>query len=1237
MKSIFFTLFVFASLFISGLAAQPTGCYDGSEYVNFKNVGVYGGYTLQAGILERAAQTYQYLGTGTLSNIRIYGEYPGIGPIGGFTIPLRVVVYAVDANGRPSTVLSSRNIDWTSTNEFFGFKDVTMSPLTIQSNFAVAVELRSFTDQFRVDYTGDGEGLNEDLASLTGTSTGFNWSSALTNFSKNGDFRIVPYINSDLVADFNPSSNCVAVGQTISFSNFSQVEKGGMLNVINRNGYSGSNTNYLWNFGDGTTSTLANPTKSYSTAGRKTITLTVKHQKWDGSVCTDVHTHDISVGLGLTATNIVNASCHGLQNGSATATASGGATPYKYFIDGGPYVTNSQFNNLAPGSHTMVVEDALGCQSAFTFNINQPTVLAFSSTLTTSSNCGQSNGAILVVASGGTGAITYSLNTGPAQSSGSFTGLASGPYSVRAIDANGCSTKVSLVINDQGAPTIILSAATNISCNGGSDGTITLLGSGGTGLLQYSVNGVNYQSSGVFTGLSADTYTVTVKDAAGCIRGFTINLTEPPVLQIGRVLLQQPVSCFGSSDGILEVTNSIGGIGVPTYSINGINFQSGRVFSGLSQGTYTVTVRDAAGCTATTTATVTEPNPLLATATVTFLSCFESNDGSITVTVSGGNKNYQYQLSGSGIWQSSNTFYNLPAGNYTVLVRDSKDCSASVSVSIVQPTTIAASISTGAATCGGNDGTASIIASGGSGTGYTYSINQGSSFQSNGSFTNLSGGTYSVIIRDGSGCQNSYTFNINSTTGPSITNINKTDVTCYNGSDGSITATVSGGTGSIQYSIGGDYQSSSIFTNLSAGFYTVSVRDAVGCYFSDTITLRQGAPINISTVVNSNVSCYGGNNGSVTVNAAGGIGSLAYSLNGINYQSTNTFNGLSAGILYHVIVRDAGACTNFSTFSVNQPPAIITNIGETDGNCAGSNNGSIYVIAGGGTGTISYSFNGSNYSSTNTWSNLAPGSYIVSVRDANNCTVLLNSVVSEPSPLALNAVLDNVNCAGGNDGAISLNTSGGVPPYRFTWSNGSNTDDIFNLEEGSYSVLVRDANNCVYSGTYTVLAPATPLIINSVINPSTGTGNDDGSIDITVTGGTAPYSFDWSNGSVSEDLDSIVAGFYIIVVTDASGCETTEVIPVSVGSSVILTDKDNQHLLLYPNPASDFVNIELKGLNTNLIENIRLTNNLGQQIVFMNLNTDKYALNTNDLIPGFYFLQVESEGKIISKKFSVQR
>ncbi|HET6990605.1 MAG TPA: PKD domain-containing protein, partial [Bacteroidia bacterium] len=474
-------------LALTGLNAQ-TSCSDRNGYVDLKNTGGTGAYTLQTGQEEKAAQTYHYSVPGKITSVRVYGNYPGIG--GG--VPLRVSITDVDANGRPTTTLQSTNTTWWWTDNFNGYITVGFPSggVNVSGNFAVTVELRfasPWGNTFQLQYTGNGEGAGEDLASLAGTSTGNNWTSAMTAFNKDGDFYLEPRMTNYISSSFTPSTTCIATNTVMSFANTSSLTMDPMFNTIALPNYSGNTSYYDWDFGDGTpVSHVANPTHSYATAGSYIVTLTCNIDGWNND-CSVSSSKVISVGLASSATSVA-VNCFGSSSGSVTLTGSGGITPYTFSLNQSAYQSSGVFNNLPAGNYTGTVMDNNGCLSTASVTITQPAAIVIQNVSSTNSSCGSANGALLVNASGGTGALQYQLNTNPYQSSNQFNNLLSDFYQINVKDANGCVVSGTGEVNDQGAPTLQITSQTNVSCHGGNNGTIVMIGTGGSGTLQYSIN-----------------------------------------------------------------------------------------------------------------------------------------------------------------------------------------------------------------------------------------------------------------------------------------------------------------------------------------------------------------------------------------------------------------------------------------------------------------------------------------------------------------------------------------------------------------------------------------------------------------------------------------------------------------------------------------------------------------------------------------------------------------------------
>jgi hypothetical protein len=783
-----------------------------------------------------------------------------------------------------------------------------------------------------------------------------------------------------------------------------------------------------------------------------------------------------------------------------------------------------------------------------------------------------------------------------------------------------------IAVNNQNAPVLNQQSLTNSSCNAGNNGTIQVLGTGGTGVLQYSINGGStYQTNGLFSALGAGTYNIIVKDASNCKSSQSYLISEPLAIETHAV--SNKPACFGQSNGSISLTTASGGTGTLTYSLNNVNYQSGQTFQGLAAGSYIVYTKDAAGCVQQLPVTVSQPTSMALGYVVNGAQCNNSGDGTLQVNVSGGTAPYEYSI-GGGNYQPVSNFNYLNAGTYNLTVKDENGCTSTTAVTINQPSAIAASATATNSTCGNNNGSLLVIGSGGSGSGYQYSLD-GLTFNSSGSFTSLMAGNYYITVKDGSNCKTVISKTIFDANGPVIGQVSNTNIGCYNGNDGSITINgVTGGTGTLQYSINGViWTSNNIFTGLSSGVYGVYVRDVNGCIGTQTVTLTQPSPFTITNTV-VNASCHFANNGSLTVFAAGGSGTLAYSIdNGMTFQSSNTFSNLTAGA-YNIIVRDAASCTGEISALVSQPAEIFFNTGVLNVSCHDENDGSITVYAYGGTGALNFSLTGSTYQISNTFNNLNGGNYVVYVKDANGCVKQNTITVNEPALLLLNSVVSDVSCHGGNNGVIDLSVTGGIGGNAFDWSNNASSEDVFSLEAGTYSVIVEDNNGCTTSGAYTVSEPLEALILNAVVVHTT---SNSGQIDATITGGTSPYSYSWSNGSTTQDLTDLSPGTYTLTITDANDCVTSASYTVENVSSVD-ENANELALQLYPNPTMDILNINAKN---GTIQSIEVIDVFGKTIEFKSIDDTHFEYNTSTLNQGTYFIRVMLSGALIQDRFTV--
>jgi len=930
----------------------------------------------------------------------------------------------------------------------------------------------------------------------------------------------------------------------------------------------------------------------------------------------------ITSSITKTSYNGSDLSCSNSSDGKITITGGGGTAPLQYSKDNGTnFQAGNIFSGLPAGSYNVVVKDANGCTSSATpVTLTAPAAVTIGSAIKTSYNgsdlsCAtSSDGKITVTASGGSGTLQYSKDNGSTFQSGNiFSSLPAGSYNIVVKDANSCTSAATPVTITAPAAVSIGSAiktsynGSDLSCATATDGKITVTASGGSGTLQYSKdNGSTFQSGNIFSSLPAGSYNIVVKDANGCTSSATpVTLAAPPTVTIGSAIKTNyngsDLSCSTASDGKITVTAS-GGTGTLQYSDNnGSTFQAGNIFSSLPAGSYNIVVKDANGCTSSAT-----PVTLAAPPTVTIgsaiktnyngsdLSCSTASDGKITVTASGGTGTLQYSDNNGSTFQAGNIFSSLPAGSYNIVVKDANGCmSPATSVTITAPSavTIGSAIKTSYngsdLSCStASDGKVTVTASGGSGT-LQYSKDNGSTFQSGNIFSSLPAGSYNIVVKDANGCTSvatpvTITAPSAVTIGSAIkTSYNGSDLSCATATDGKITITGSGGTGTLQYSDdnGSTFQAGNIFSSLPAGSYNIVVKDANGCTSAATpVTITAPAAVTIGSAIKisyngSDLSCSTASDGKITVTASGGTGTLQYSdNNGSTFQAGNIFSSLSAGN-YNIIVKDANSCTSAATpITLTAPPAVTiggaikTSYNGSDLSCATSTDGKITVTAIGGTGTLTYSDdNGTTFQAGNVFSSLPAGNYNIVVKDANGCVSPATPVtITAPAAVTIGSAIktsyngSDLSCATSTDGKITVTASGGSGTLQYSKDNGSTfqAGSIFSsLPAGSYNIVVKDANGCTSSATAITLTAPAAITIGSAIKTSYN-GSDlscatatDGKITVTASGGTGTLTYSDDNGSTFQAgniFSSLPAGSYNIVVKDANGCN-------SAATSVTLT------------------------------------------------------------------------------------
>jgi large repetitive protein len=891
-------------------------------------------------------------------------------------------------------------------------------------------------------------------------------------------------------------------------------------------------------------------TTSYTGFAAGSYSVVVK----DANGCTFTTSATVVNSPGPTAIAITtgNSSC-GTSNGSITLGAvTGGVPAYTYSVNASAFSGTTSYTGFAAGPYTVIVKDANGCTFTTTATVNNssgPTALVVNST---NANCGISNGTVTIGAvTGGLSPYTYSYNGGAYSGTTNYTGQAAGTYNVSVKDANGCTYATTVTVNNTPGPTALVSTTTNSTC-GASNGVVTIGAvTGGTPTYTYSFNASAYTSTTNYTNLAAGTYTVTVKDANGCT--FTINPvvsnTPGPTAQATSTTN----STCGLSNGTLTIGATTGGTLPYTYSFNASAYGTTTNYTNLTAGTYTVIVKDANGCTFTVNPVLSNtPGPTAQATTTTNATCGNAN-GTLNIgATTGGTPPYTYSFDGGGFTSTTN-YTGLTSGPHAVIVKDANGCTFTINPNVGStpgPTAIVRN--TTSSTCGGTNGVITLGAVTGGTAPYTYSVG-GSSFTSTTSYTGLAANTYPVIVQDANGCQFTTSATITDLSGLTASITAQINVSCNGGANGSVTVTASGSAAPYSYAFGtGTYGSSGTFNGLAAGSYTVTAKDGNGCTLTVPVTINQ--PSILTGVINSqtNINCFGANNGSVTISAGGGVSPYTYSIDGGGFTASATFSNLSAGA-HTAVVKDANGCTVNVPVNITQPTALTLVTSSVNAICTAAN-GSATVVVSGATPNYSYLWTPGG-AITATASNIAAGNYSVLVTDANGCTQTANiNVGSSPGGPAVISSTSNVTCTGANNGSSTVSMgAGSTPPYGYSWNpSNQTTATANNLAPGSYVVTVTDGNGCIATASTVITEPA--IITNAFTNVNvTCNGGNNGSSTANPAGGTAPYSYFWSVGQSSQIATGLNAGTYTCVITDANNCTKTVTTTITEPAAMVLT------------------------------------------------------------------------------------
>jgi hypothetical protein len=689
-------------------------------------------------------------------------------------------------------------------------------------------------------------------------------------------------------------------------------------------------------------------------------------------------------------------------------------------------------------------------------------------------------------------------------------------------------------------------------------GTLTINANGGYAPYQYSVDGGAFGTSNYFTGLNGGIHNFVVIDASGCTVSGTTTIGGAFEFETSVTSLD----CLTTSSATICVTSISGGYPPYTYSINGGSFSSSNCFSGLSSGSYTIAAQDLSGCSATTVVFISAPSPIIVNANVIdSISCLDGSSasgGTITITATNGTSPYYYSIDSGLNYQTLNTFINVPVGTYTIVVKDSLNCTGTTTVNVGTRPSFSISASSTPDNCSLTGlGSLTINVIGGYSP-YYYSIDGGLFFNgpinSNSYYQGgLNPGVYDIVVEDSSGC--TATTQVTIITSEDLTiGVVTTPETCNYNSGGTATISVTGGTPTFTYSLNGSSPvSSNYFTGLTVGTYTVTVTDSLGC--NDTITFTIDPPINISGNTTPQ-PCNGISGGTLTINASSGNPPYTYSVDGGSFTNNNYFTGLTTGS-HTIIVKDASGCTASTITQVN-PPIIVSAV-TTPENCLYTSAGTITIVSTiGGTSPYTYSVNGGSFTNLTYYTGLTFGSYNIIVKDISGCSATTQVTINPPIPVSGTVVTTNLDCNNTNIGTLLITAYGGTSPYTYSVNGGSYTSQnyYFGLSAGTYNITIKDVYGCSAT-TSGIVSTATPITVSAVsVTAITCTGVSVADLTLIPNGGTPPYTFLWK--PINVNTQTVNTGNYITSpgtytysgsVVDRYGCSASTTVTFTILSA----------------------------------------------------------------------------------------
>lgn len=912
--------------------------------------------------------------------------------------------------------------------------------------------------------------------------------------------------------------------------------------------------------------------------------------------------------VGLDVIQMIRPSCYNGDDGSLYVKVSGGVPPYRYSRDNNSFQnvnSDSTFfvNNLKAGDFKFFIRDIQyksdqpACQILDTLEVAPGRFIRIEGEAQPVSCKGGADGSLKlntyidhIPATENFEASRLSqywthdnISSLPIDTAKAISGLSAGTFTAHVsydVDSLVCKSKRSFIVQEPTSPFYISAIDTYpSSCGSYHDGKALVSVSGGwADSLSYfrldSGTWQLFQGNFVLTNLSPGQHSVDISQS-----NFTCNSTKTFTIEAAKlsIAVDSIISptCPGDADGVVVLSSTNHGV---LYAQEGGSFEPLGVFDGLSAGTYRFVAQKSGDATCQSNvveAIVADPvdcgeGPLVLTLLTKLpTTCDASADGRAQVRASGGVPPYRYYWDDSSV-DTGDTANSLVTGRHTVLVKDDLDSVELVSFEIYSLDPLEADPYTALASCESTcDGKITVVASKGSGS---YAIK-------------WAGSDHQGFERDGL-CANEYEFTVSDNLNPtcfvtkkavlehypSLVISEETAVapTCPGGTNGYVSIQVAGGSGSYNYSWNNGVTSRKNEGHVP-GEYLVTVTDKVlECSTQSLHSIPDAIPITVVSTLVTAPLCHGNKNGKAELVLQNASSPLIKWQNGnIGLRCT----GVPAGIQTYTITSSQG-CTYTGLAEIPDRPALTVEVNVDSVTCNGACDGAIALKPMGGTSPYFVKWDHGPVLAS--LGNLCSGSYRYTISDNNKCNIGATIEVATPEKISIAATIKNPTCFGNNDGEASVAVQGGIGPYAYMWSTGSEATQITAIVDGDYSVVVTDQNECVASASVSLKEPDALVLFNINLKDPSCPASSDGTISFDLTGGTAPYEYTWEDGNTSPDHEALPAGDYSIVIEDLQGCILTRDFTLTKpeGLQIVNVEQNDPHCF---GEANGSISLEVTG------------------------------------------------------------